>query len=82
MEYVNQYLCQLKASSSTSLYGHIYTSNLSVYIRYGFVATTKTTQIFNIRSALCTVIIAKVYIGNKSWRCRGLFGIRRFYESH
>ena len=40
MEYVNPYLCQLKASSSTSLYGHIYTS---VYVRYGFVATTKTT---------------------------------------
>ena len=78
MEYVNPYLCQLKASSSTSLYGHIYTS---VYVRYGFVATTKTTQIFNIRSALCTVIIAKVYIGNKSWRCCGLFGIRRFDES-
>ena len=53
------YVCQLKASSPISLYGHVYTSTLSIYVRYGFMATTKTTQIFNITSGLCTVNYCK-----------------------
>ena len=58
MEYVNPYLCQLKASSSTSLYGHIYTS---VYVRYGFVATTKTTLLLGGLTNLVKIAKLTIY---------------------